>query len=362
MANVHSDSLSVGPEHVSQTGVSASPAMSKIRKRTKTGCLTCRKRRIKCGEERPTCGNCIKSKRQCEGYNQRVIFKPPMGDWPNHPSVVSTIQYHTSMLPGARSQRSRAPEQLAPTQYSPHIETQPRSSIGFDFSSGDRLPGAPNQMGQQGQAGDRDGFGQSSIYQQTPHPPLYRQSFLSPHQPPQFSTSSTSQFPEPSSTHLSASPQRTHGSRGAYQDSQPYNHNVTYPPVSVPYDSNVEMKSVFASSFPPSQIQRHTFDNQPDATDLCHPQSSPSPHSDRFAQYTEPQPVGQPLNVRSQGSIRLLRFDATEPSHFGHYNHPTDASHADFRHPNSPHVQLPTHESTSNVNYMPQPVLGMSYL
>jgi Fungal Zn(2)-Cys(6) binuclear cluster domain len=38
----------------------------------------CRKRRIKCGEERPRCGNCVKSKRQCEGYNQRVIFKDPL--------------------------------------------------------------------------------------------------------------------------------------------------------------------------------------------------------------------------------------------------------------------------------------------
>lgn len=47
------------------------------RKRTKTGCLTCRKRRIKCGEERPTCRNCTKSKRICEGYSQRVVFKPP---------------------------------------------------------------------------------------------------------------------------------------------------------------------------------------------------------------------------------------------------------------------------------------------
>ncbi|TVY64287.1 putative transcriptional regulatory protein, partial [Lachnellula suecica] len=48
------------------------------RKRTKTGCRTCRKRRIKCGEERPTCQNCIKSKRNCEGYNQRVVFKDPL--------------------------------------------------------------------------------------------------------------------------------------------------------------------------------------------------------------------------------------------------------------------------------------------
>ncbi|QSZ34049.1 hypothetical protein DSL72_005629 [Monilinia vaccinii-corymbosi] len=48
------------------------------RKRTKTGCLTCRKRRIKCGEEKPTCQNCSKSKRHCEGYNQRVVFKDPL--------------------------------------------------------------------------------------------------------------------------------------------------------------------------------------------------------------------------------------------------------------------------------------------
>ncbi|KAG8531683.1 uncharacterized protein KY384_003315 [Bacidia gigantensis] len=51
----------------------------KARKRTKTGCLTCRKRRIKCGEERPTCKNCTKSKRECEGYIPRVIFKEPAG-------------------------------------------------------------------------------------------------------------------------------------------------------------------------------------------------------------------------------------------------------------------------------------------
>src|SRR3954464_8691499 len=81
----------------------------KMRKRTKTGCLTGRKRRIKCRAERPTCANCIKSKRQCEGYNQRVVFKPPIGDWPNHPGVVSTMQYWWSMLPGTRNQPFRPP-------------------------------------------------------------------------------------------------------------------------------------------------------------------------------------------------------------------------------------------------------------
>ncbi|KAH7030936.1 uncharacterized protein B0I36DRAFT_362728 [Microdochium trichocladiopsis] len=63
-----------------------------VRKRTKTGCLTCRKRRIKCDEGRPTCNNCIKSKRQCEGYNQRVVFKEPLGMYAGLP--MGSLQYH----------------------------------------------------------------------------------------------------------------------------------------------------------------------------------------------------------------------------------------------------------------------------
>lgn len=45
----------------------------------------CRKRRIKCDEGKPICQNCIKSKRQCEGYNTRVVFKNPMGALPGGP-------------------------------------------------------------------------------------------------------------------------------------------------------------------------------------------------------------------------------------------------------------------------------------
>ncbi|KAL8769750.1 MAG: hypothetical protein Q9209_004366 [Squamulea sp. 1 TL-2023] len=69
------------PEEKSSKQTS-SALSAKARKRTKTGCLTCRKRRIKCGEERPTCNNCVKSKRNCEGYTPRVIFKDPIGARP----------------------------------------------------------------------------------------------------------------------------------------------------------------------------------------------------------------------------------------------------------------------------------------
>src|SRR3954447_26511994 len=117
---------SSGPGDESPTTGSGPGATNpKMRKRTKTGCLTCRKRRIKCGEERPTCANCIKSKRQCEGYNQRVVFKPPIGDWPNHPGVVSTIQYHTSMLPGTRNQPFRPSQPTTQAQDSTLTSIQP---------------------------------------------------------------------------------------------------------------------------------------------------------------------------------------------------------------------------------------------
>lgn len=66
-------------KQASGAGESRNATSAKARKRTKTGCLTCRRRRIKCGEERPMCNNCVKSKRNCEGYTPRVIFKDPLG-------------------------------------------------------------------------------------------------------------------------------------------------------------------------------------------------------------------------------------------------------------------------------------------
>ncbi|KAL1386329.1 hypothetical protein HDK64DRAFT_138118 [Phyllosticta capitalensis] len=79
---------------------SSTDTNTKARKRTKTGCLTCRKRRIKCGEERPICNNCIKSKRHCDGYNQRVVFKPPIGDWPAAQANALSFHGAVGVVPG----------------------------------------------------------------------------------------------------------------------------------------------------------------------------------------------------------------------------------------------------------------------
>nr|POE87734.1 putative transcriptional regulatory protein c15d4.02 [Quercus suber]POF00889.1 putative transcriptional regulatory protein c15d4.02 [Quercus suber] len=82
------------------TEATASSAIKSNRKRTKTGCLTCRKRRIKCDESKPSCRNCIKSKRQCEGYNQRVVFKPPTFDYQPIPNGSAHITFQAGPVPG----------------------------------------------------------------------------------------------------------------------------------------------------------------------------------------------------------------------------------------------------------------------
>ncbi|GKZ34849.1 hypothetical protein AbraIFM66950_005246 [Aspergillus brasiliensis] len=80
----------------STTAVSGSGSTQKVpKKRTKSGCLTCRQRRIKCGEEKPICNNCIKSKRECKGYGPRLVFKDPLGiTGASQPATISTQTFN----------------------------------------------------------------------------------------------------------------------------------------------------------------------------------------------------------------------------------------------------------------------------
>ncbi|KIW88643.1 uncharacterized protein Z519_10689 [Cladophialophora bantiana CBS 173.52] len=41
--------------------------------KTRTGCLTCKRRRVKCGLERPSCTRCVKAGRTCEGYQLSLV-------------------------------------------------------------------------------------------------------------------------------------------------------------------------------------------------------------------------------------------------------------------------------------------------
>ncbi|KAK1823671.1 hypothetical protein LTR12_001857 [Friedmanniomyces endolithicus] len=72
-----------------------------IKRRTKSGCLTCRKRRIKCDEGQPLCRNCAKSKRDCLGYDP--IFKPATGPTPIQPAPAVSSSTAPTPNPNATS-------------------------------------------------------------------------------------------------------------------------------------------------------------------------------------------------------------------------------------------------------------------
>lgn len=46
--------------------------------KTRTGCITCRRRHLKCDEGKPGCNRCVEGRRRCEGYDTPVpwIFDP----------------------------------------------------------------------------------------------------------------------------------------------------------------------------------------------------------------------------------------------------------------------------------------------
>ncbi|KAJ5217288.1 hypothetical protein N7468_010296 [Penicillium chermesinum] len=138
-----------------------------VKRRTKTGCLTCQKRRIKCDEGHPVCRNCVKSKRDCLGYDP--VFRPSASTpsaiqpAPNNPPPSLVVNPQGPLPPAAPSYPS-APPGYMPASSQPfapslHSESPGASTDQFDpASSVDRSVG-PNST-------------QASINMQAPTDPL----------------------------------------------------------------------------------------------------------------------------------------------------------------------------------------------
>ncbi|OKP01475.1 hypothetical protein PENSUB_7465 [Penicillium subrubescens] len=69
------------PTYVSERGAGAVQVAPKRKRvfsnRTKTGCMTCRRRKKKCDEQHPACNNCIRGGFLCEGYTSRSTWQKP---------------------------------------------------------------------------------------------------------------------------------------------------------------------------------------------------------------------------------------------------------------------------------------------
>ncbi|KAL9616058.1 MAG: hypothetical protein Q9160_009029 [Pyrenula sp. 1 TL-2023] len=161
----HPEAQTAGP-----ASGSAKAATRFTKKRTKTGCLStfgpfsenlafanyesaCRKRRIKCGEEKPVCNNCIKSKRLCEGYNQRVVFKHPVGGF-TRPGISTDPSQSGSSIhhyydQGLYSGPGSTHLPIAPRPYQDPVTVDaaatPGTSVGSHYDASAHLLSAANQ-------------------------------------------------------------------------------------------------------------------------------------------------------------------------------------------------------------------------
>ncbi|KAL4877244.1 hypothetical protein BJY04DRAFT_198889 [Aspergillus karnatakaensis] len=66
------------PSDPPQTAVQVAPKRKRVfSNRTKTGCMTCRRRKKKCDEQHPACNNCLRGGFLCEGYSSRGTWQKP---------------------------------------------------------------------------------------------------------------------------------------------------------------------------------------------------------------------------------------------------------------------------------------------
>ncbi|KAH1809856.1 hypothetical protein KXX27_007219 [Aspergillus fumigatus] len=61
-----------------QAAIQVAPKRKRVfSNRTKTGCMTCRRRKKKCDEQHPACNNCLRGGFLCEGYSSRSTWQKP---------------------------------------------------------------------------------------------------------------------------------------------------------------------------------------------------------------------------------------------------------------------------------------------
>ncbi|EXJ55882.1 hypothetical protein A1O7_08813 [Cladophialophora yegresii CBS 114405] len=85
---------------MSSTAVAERPRKGRLGSRVKSngGCLTCKIRKVKCGEEKPACRRCLSTGRKCDGYVTAINSRQhapvaPASPTPAHVGCISTYAH-----------------------------------------------------------------------------------------------------------------------------------------------------------------------------------------------------------------------------------------------------------------------------
>lgn len=113
--------------------------MNNVRKRTRTGCLTCRTRRVKCDERKPTCARCEAANIECAGFTKRrrLEIRQPSNDVNANaslsPSDSPSAKYKHSGTPGIRFRADGLPLVALPNNPNPsqRPHTRARDILAF---------------------------------------------------------------------------------------------------------------------------------------------------------------------------------------------------------------------------------------
>ncbi|KAK2769923.1 hypothetical protein CKAH01_14938 [Colletotrichum kahawae] len=69
-------------------------------RKVRTGCITCKARKVKCDEGKPSCVRCIKTGRVCDGYLLKIDVRDPVG---SRDATTLTLHRPHHVFPGANS-------------------------------------------------------------------------------------------------------------------------------------------------------------------------------------------------------------------------------------------------------------------
>ncbi|KAG9253365.1 uncharacterized protein F5Z01DRAFT_624234 [Emericellopsis atlantica] len=115
------------------------------------GCETCRRRRVKCSNERPFCQKCANSGRQCEGYERERVFitgtpehRGRVASHPRQPTSSASSSRRRHLDSEARSTPEITPERDTAAPFAPawedHIALDVQGALDYAFLTSLHIP------------------------------------------------------------------------------------------------------------------------------------------------------------------------------------------------------------------------------